>query len=145
MRQEVNAVWSRARARRRHQYLSQFMRLVRLMLVAALCAGLSSCGSGGGDSGSSAASTMPTVPSVTQFPKVRGRTMNQLAARVQAGPALAPAVSLLLPGTNRFGFGLFDRQRKQITDAPGALYISRGADAVAHGPYVARWESLKVT
>jgi len=114
------------------------------MLVAALCAGLSSCGSGGGDSGSSAASTMPTVPSVTQFPKVRGRTMNQLAARVQAGPALAPAVSLLLPGTNRFGFGLFDRQRKQITDAPGALYISRGADAVAHGPYVARYETLAV-
>src|SRR3954453_20008767 len=144
MRREVNAPWPLTRTGTWPQYLSRFMRLVRLMLVAALCGAVSSCGSGGGDSGSGADSTMPTVPSVTQFPKVRGRTMNQLAARVQAGPVLAPAVSLLLPGTNRFGFGLFDRQRKQITDAPGALYISRGADAVAHGPYVARYETLAV-
>jgi hypothetical protein len=121
------------------------MRLVRLMLVVALCAGLSSCGASSGGSGSAASATVPQVPSVTQFPKVRGRTMNELAAHVQAGPVLAPSVSLLLPGVNRFGFGLFDRQRKQITDAPGALYISRGANARAHGPYVARWESLKVT
>jgi hypothetical protein len=111
----------------------------------ALCAGLSSCGASSGGSGSAASATVPQVPSVTQFPNVRGRTMNELAAHVQAGPVLAPSVSLLLPGVNRFGFGLFDRQRKQITDAPGALYISRGANARAHGPYVARWESLKVT
>jgi hypothetical protein len=121
------------------------MRLVTLMLVVALCAGLSSCGGSSGDSGSGAGATAPQIPSVTQFPKVRGRTMNELAARAQAGPVLAPSVSLLLPGMNRFGFGLFDRRRKQITDAPGALYISRGPDALAHGPYVARWESLKVT
>jgi hypothetical protein len=89
-------------------------------------------------------SAPPKVPSVTQFPKVRGRTMNQLVANVQAGPVLAPSVSLLVPGKNRFGFGLFDRQRKQITDAPGAIYIARGENARAYGPYVARWESLEV-
>jgi hypothetical protein len=45
---------------------------------------------------------------------------------------------------NRFGFGLFDRQRKQITDAPGAIYIAKSGSSRAHGPYVARWESLDV-
>jgi hypothetical protein len=42
-----------------------------------------------------------------------------------------------MPGTERFGFGLFDRNRKQITDAPGAVYIARSAKSRAYGPYVA--------
>jgi hypothetical protein len=70
--------------------------------------------------------------------------MTELAANVQAGPVLAPSVSLLVPGKSRFGFGLFDRSRKQITDAPGAIYVARGENAPASGPYVARWESLEV-
>jgi hypothetical protein len=88
--------------------------------------------------------TPPEVPAVTQFPKVKGRTVAQVAARAQSGPVLAPSVSLLTPGTVRFGFGLFDRSRKQITDAPGALYIGRSADSPASGPFVARWESMTV-
>lgn len=84
------------------------------------------------------------VPSVTQFPKVRGRTMTELAADAQAGPVLAPSVSLLTPGKNRFGFGLFDRSRNQILDAPGAIYVARGENRRAYGPYVARSESLEV-
>jgi hypothetical protein len=120
------------------------MRLVTLMLAAALCAVASSCGGSGSDSNSDVGSAPPTVPSVTQFPQVKGRTMNQLAANVKSGPVLAPSVSLLEPGKNRFGFGLFDRSRKQITDAPGAVYIARTPDSKAYGPYVARWESLAV-
>ena len=115
-----------------------------LMLAIAAAVVVSSCGSGGGGSDTDLGATPPKVPSVTQFPKVRGRTMNELAANVQAGPVLAPSVSLLTPGKNRFGFGLFDRSRKQITDAPGAIYISRGENSRAYGPYVARWESLEV-
>jgi hypothetical protein len=115
-----------------------------LMLAAGLAAVVSSCGSDGGSSDSGMGATPPKVPSVTQFPKVRGRTMEQLAAVVQPGPVLAPSVSLLVPGKNRFGFGLFDRSRKQITDAPGAIYIARGESSRAYGPYVARWESLDV-
>lgn len=89
-------------------------------------------------------SAAPAIPSVTQFPQVKGRTMNQLAADVKSGPVLAPSVSLLEPGKNRFGFGLFDRSRKQITDAPGAIYIARTPDSRAYGPYVARWEAVGV-
>lgn len=126
-------------------YVFPFMRFARLVSVAVLTAGLASCGSGG-DSGSNRGMTgePAKVPSVTQFPKVRGRTMNQLVAKVQAGPVLAPSVALLTPGKNRFGFGLFDRSRKQILDAPGAIYIARGENGRAYGPYVARWESLEV-
>jgi hypothetical protein len=118
------------------------MRLVMLTLALAVAVAISACGSGGSSSGSDA--VPPKVPSVTQFPKVRGRTMAELAANVQAGPVLAPSVGTLTPGKNRFGFGLFDRTRKQITDAPGAIYIARDEKSPAQGPYVARWESLAV-
>jgi hypothetical protein len=118
------------------------MRLVTLVVTAAMAVAVTSCGSG--DDSADVGTTPPKVPAVTQFPKVGGRTMTELAANVQAGPVLAPSVSLLVPGKNRFGFGLFDRSRKQITDAPGAIYIARGEHSPAHGPYVARWESLDV-
>src|SRR4051795_7801661 len=120
------------------------MRLVTLMVAAALAVAVASCGGSGGSSDQGLDATPPKVPSVTQFPKVRGRTMTQLAANVQAGPVLAPSQAQFLPGKNRFGFGLFDRSRKQITDAPGALYVARSENSPARGPYVARWESLEV-
>ena len=115
-----------------------------LTMAAALTVAVSACGGGGGGSDTSMGATPPKVPSVTQFPKVRGRTMNELASEVQAGPVMAPSESLFLPGKNRFGFGLFDRSRKQITDAPGAIYIAKDENSRAYGPYVARWESLDV-
>ena len=136
-------MWSLTRSGDATTYIFGFMRLVWLLLILALSLSLPACGAGGSAS-SDLAPTPPKVPSVTQFPKVRGRTMNALAANVQGGLVLAPSVSLLLPGKNRFGFGLFDRQRKQITDAAGAVYIARSGNSRAHGPYVARWESLQV-
>jgi hypothetical protein len=120
------------------------MRAGVVVTAAALGVVLSACGGGGGTPDAGIGGAPPKVPAVTQFPKVRGRTIAQLAARAQAGPVLAQSVSLLTPGKARFGFGLFDRSRKQITDAPGALYIGRSADSRASGPFVARWESLTV-
>src|SRR4051812_48823498 len=124
------------------------MRVVGVVVLTVLVAVLSSCGGGGGGSSSAddsgVAGTPAKVPSITQFPKVRGRTMTEIASKVPAGPVLAPSVSLLEPGKARFGFGLFDRSRKQITDAPGAVYIAKSPTSKAYGPYPARWESLGV-
>jgi hypothetical protein len=60
------------------------------------------------------------------------------------GPVLAPSVSLLERGRNRFGFGLFDRGNKQIAGLEAALYVSRGLDEPARGPFVARFEPIEV-
>ncbi|MEN3279824.1 MAG: hypothetical protein V7607_964 [Solirubrobacteraceae bacterium] len=60
------------------------------------------------------------------------------------GPVLAPSVSLLHKGRNRFGFALFDTAKKQITGAQVALYTARNDGTGVHGPYVARSESLAV-
>jgi hypothetical protein len=114
------------------------------VLVAALAVAFVGCGSDDGGSGGAMSATPPNVPSVKQFPKAQGRTLSEISAGAQAGPVLAPSVGYLVPGKNRFGFGLFDRERKQITDAPGALYVATDPDSPASGPYVARWESLEV-
>jgi hypothetical protein len=122
------------------------MRVLSVIAVAGACAALASCGGSSGGSDSDMGSTPPKVPSVTQFPKVKGRSMTALAATLPAAPLIvAPSQGTLIKGEKtRFGFGLFDRTRKQITDAPGAIYISRGDNARALGPFVARWESLDV-
>ena len=60
------------------------------------------------------------------------------------GPVLAPSVSLLHKGVNRFGFALFDTARKQITGAEVALYTAAPTAPASAGPYVARSESLEV-
>jgi hypothetical protein len=60
------------------------------------------------------------------------------------GPELAPSVSLLEPGKNRFGFALFDRGNRQIGGLKVALYVSRGLDETAHGPFPARYERIAV-
>jgi hypothetical protein len=60
------------------------------------------------------------------------------------GPILAPSVSLLHKGVDRYGFALFDTARKQITGAEVALYTARADGSGVRGPYVARSESLEV-
>ena len=60
------------------------------------------------------------------------------------GPILAPSVSLLHKGINRYGFALFDTARKQITGAEVAIYTARADGSGVRGPYVARSESLAV-
>ena len=57
---------------------------------------------------------------------------------------LAPSVSQFKTGENRFGFGLFDRSRAQIADAPAAIYTAPVGGGKAKGPFVARYESLAV-
>jgi hypothetical protein len=59
---------------------------------------------------------------------------------------MASSVSILEPGRpNRFAFGLFDRTRRQIADAPAAVYVAAVNGGRVQGPYPARHRSLAVS
>ena len=102
-----------------------------------------------GCGGSSKPDRPPPQPEPTgqpaDFPAASGKTLNDLASMADGqGPILAPSVSLLHKGDNRYGFALFDTARKQITGAEVALYTARADGSGVRGPYVARSESLEV-
>ena len=54
------------------------------------------------------------------------------------------SVSVLQPGRNRVAYALFARGRRQIVDAPTALYVARADGRDVRGPYRARYLSLGV-
>ena len=119
-------------------------RLLWVALTAALLLGVAAVGCGGGSDADSA--DMPPPPAKPEdFPKADGRTLAKLRQMVgEAGPVLVPSVSELSPGRNRFGFGLFDRARAQIADAPTSVYVAPAGGGPARGPFPARYESLAV-
>jgi hypothetical protein len=102
---------------------------------------VSGCGEDGEEDG---AQPPPPVAEPADFPKPRGQTLAELRRGLGPGPVLSPSVSVLEPGRNRLGFGLFDRARAQIADAPVALYIAWVPGGQVRGPIPARYESLAV-
>jgi hypothetical protein len=116
---------------------------VGVVLAAALA--LMLAGAGCGEDDDDAADRPPPPAKPEDFPTIRGKTLAQLREEVNAeGPVLSPSVSELEPGKNRFGFGLFDRARVQIADAPVAVYVAPVGGRRASGPFLARYESLAV-
>jgi hypothetical protein len=117
--------------------------LIGLLSAAALAA--AGCGGSSGDGGDSNAQEQPAPTARAEdFPEAEGRTLPDVINNLPKGPVFAPSVSLLDKGKNRVGFALFDNARKQISGAGVALYIGKTDGSDAHGPYVARSESLKV-
>ena len=78
------------------------------------------------------------------FPSANGKTLQDLAGEASQGPVLAPSVSLLYKGPNRFGFAVFDSAHKQIPGAQAAIYTARADGSALKGPFIARSESLAV-
>jgi hypothetical protein len=115
--------------------------LLAALLIALLPVMVAGCGDSGDDSDSAA----PPPAKAKDFPDPSGKTIAQLRKGLGPGPILSPSVSLLEPGMNRVGFGLFDRNRKQLVDAPAALYVApiKGGEPV-RGPFPAHFESLAV-
>ena len=112
------------------------------VIAAALALALGTVGCGGEDDDAADRPAPPAKPE--DFPTA-GKPLTQLREEVSAeGPVLAPSVSELEPGENRFGFGLFDRARAQIADAPVAIYVAPVGGGDASGPFLARYESLAV-
>ena len=113
------------------------------LIVALLVAGCGGDGGNGGSGGDSGGGS-DQIAQKTNFPSASGKTLAQLRQGLGPGPVLAPSVSVLIPGQNRFGFALFDRARKQISGAPAAVYVSSAKGGPARGPYYANAESLSV-
>jgi hypothetical protein len=115
--------------------------------LAALSAPVLAAGCGSSDSsGKNQAAPAQPQPTVSKedFPTSAGRTLPDVIGNLPSGPVLVPSVSLLQKGKDRVGFALFDTAGKQIAGAGVALYVGKVDGSGAHGPYVARSESLKV-
>ena len=113
-------------------------------MAALLAALLAVVAAGCGDSSDDGDEAAPPPAKAEDFPDPAGKTLAELRKGLGPGPVLAPSVSLLEPGENRLGFGLFDRARKQIIDAPAALYVAPVSGGPVRGPFPARYESLEV-
>ena len=100
----------------------------------------------GGDSGDDAAEKPPPPANPEDFPKAAGQDARRSSRRSSGarGPCWRRRCRSSRPGENRFGFGLFDRSRAQIADAPAAIYVAPAGGGKASGPIVARYESLAV-
>ena len=77
-------------------------------------------------------------------PEPSGRSFRDLLGKYPGGPVVAPSVSMLDPGENRFGFALFDRGNRQIGGLRAYVYVARGVDETAHGPYAASYRRIEV-
>jgi hypothetical protein len=112
------------------------------VVVLFACALIAGCG---GDDGDEAANKPPPAADPAEFPKANGQTLAGLREGLgEGGPVLAPSVLVLTSGDNRFGFGLFERDRSQIADASVVVYVAPAGGGPAKGPYPARYESLEV-
>jgi hypothetical protein len=117
---------------------------VVLVAVAALSFLLSACGTTGSGSGTNSADVSAPPSSPSDFPSPKGKSLLEIRRGLGPGPVLAPTVSVLGTGTDRYGFGLFDRARKQIAQTPVALYVERSGSTKVSGPFIAHALPLDV-
>ena len=123
---------------------------MRLVAAFVVLAGFAVSACGGGDEGPPSAGTtaagssslrqqleQATRSRAADFPPVAGRTLQQVADDLgAAGPQLASGTSVLRPGTNRFAFGVID-EKSGFVYGPTAIYVARGPNGRARGPFAA--------
>jgi hypothetical protein len=105
-----------------------------------LACALAACG---GSDGRKTSPTSPAQARPADFPSPRSTELARLTKMGGDRPQLAPSVSVLSAGPNRFGFALFDAAGEQI-QAVAAVYTASPEGTDVRGPYVARVESLAV-
>ncbi len=101
-------------------------------LACLLAAALAMAGCGGDSdstdstSGSTSAESRPAPPK-SAFPSPEGKTLRAVlkAADAPAELVVSPAALVFYKGENRYPFGVFERDRSQISDAEVALYIAK--------------------
>ncbi len=78
-------------------------------------------------SGSAGSAESRPAPPKSDFPSPEGRTLRELL-KAADGPAelvVSPAALAFYKGENRYPFGVFERDRTQVSDAEVALYFAR--------------------
>src|SRR5215208_2839516 len=112
------------------------------LLTGGLAMALAIAGCGGGAPARSTTGVVQARPQ--DFPPAGSAQLARLTrGRGSSRPDLRPSVSVLAPGDNRFGFGLFESSGRQL-QAPAAVYVASPSGAGVRGPFVARLESLAV-
>ncbi len=82
-------------------------------------------------------------PKLSDFPSADGRSLKQLARQVKGTAQLGPGTAVYTVGRSRFAFALTDKQNRFIY-APTAIYISRGINGPARGPFLTPADSTTV-
>lgn len=88
------------------------------------CGGSSDSSSG---SSSSSAESHPAPPA-SEFPSAKGETLAEVLEAEDAKPSklvVSPAALTFYKGENRYPFGVFERDRTQVSDADVALYFAK--------------------
>jgi hypothetical protein len=128
-------------------------RAVLRTLALAVAGGLLAAGCGGSDEGG--AKPPPGVSqkdfsrllqdastsSAADFPATGGRTLQQMADTVKAGPQVGLATSVLTPGTDRLAFGVIDKANNFVY-GKSAVYVARTPEDAAVGPFPAPADTL---
>jgi hypothetical protein len=124
----------------------------RILIALAVAAALAGCGGseGGGAASPNARAAPPSPqiaaaqrPQATDFPAPNGRTLQQLADTLLAGPEAGLATSVHPIGTARVAFGVIGADNAFLY-GPTAVYVAHAPDAPARGPYLAPAGSLQV-
>jgi hypothetical protein len=113
-----------------------------------LAAGLAACG--GSDNGEERSQGVTFEAAIREarsvdardFPRPRGRTLQQIAKTLPEVD-VGLATSVFTPGRNRLAFGVID-ERRSFVYGKSAVYVARGPDARARGPYPAPADPLVV-
>jgi hypothetical protein len=102
--------------------------LACLLAAGSLAAG---CGGGSGSDSSTATSAESSqgrpAPPKSEFPSAEGKTLRQVINSA-SGPSelvVSPAAVAFYKGQNRYPFGVFERDRTQVSDAEVALYFAK--------------------
>ncbi|WP_028059068.1 hypothetical protein [Candidatus Solirubrobacter pratensis] len=88
------------------------------------------------DNGVRAAVQNASAPAKGEFPSAAGKSLEQLANTIKAGPQLAMASSVFTVGQNRIAFGVIANDGVPVYGQT-ALYVAPSPDKPAEGPFTA--------
>jgi hypothetical protein len=97
-----------------------------LLAIAAFVAGCGGDSDSSTPTGSTFAESRPAPPK-SDFPSASGKTLAEVLKSAD-GPSelvVSPAAQVFYEGENRYPFGVFERDRTQVSDAEVALYFAK--------------------